>query len=94
MKEKKTNNRLSELTNKYNSYNVVSEIESNLSKLVNLVPNDSMRYFLLNTEIHVTPSLNAILVSTLFSLAVGIIFGYYPANKGAKMQPVEALRYE
>ncbi len=69
-------------------------VESNLSKLVNLVPNDSMRYFLLNTEIHVTPSVNAILVSTLFSLAVGIIFGYYPANKGAKMQPVEALRYE
>lgn len=33
MKEKKPNNRLSELTNKYNSYNVVSEIESNLSKL-------------------------------------------------------------
>ena len=69
-------------------------IESNMDNLIGLIKNESLKYFLQNTPIHVTPSLNAIIVSTLFSLGVGIIFGYYPANKGAKMQPVDALRYE
>ncbi len=69
-------------------------VESNLDKLIALIPQQGLRYFLLNTPIHFTPSLNAVVVSTLFSLAVGIIFGLYPANKGAKMQPVDALRYE
>jgi putative ABC transport system permease protein len=69
-------------------------IETNMDKIIGLIKNEALRYFLENTPIHVTPSLNAILVSTLFSLGVGVIFGYYPANKGAKMQPVDALRYE
>ena len=69
-------------------------LESNLDRIFDLIPNESFKYFLKNAEVHVTPSANAVVVSTLFSLAVGIILGLYPANKGAKMQPVEALRYE
>ncbi len=37
---------------------------------------------------------DGILMSLIFSAAVGIFFGYYPANKAAKMNPIDALRYE
>lgn len=44
--------------------------------------------------ISVEPSVPAILISVLFSMLTGVFFGYYPANKAAKMNPIDALRYD
>ena len=41
-----------------------------------------------------TPSLNAILISFGVSVGIGVLFGYLPANKAAKLNPIDALRYE
>ena len=41
-----------------------------------------------------TPSLGAILISFGVSVGIGVLFGYLPANKAAKLNPIDALRYE
>ena len=40
------------------------------------------------------PSIGAILIAVGFSMGIGVFFGYYPANKAAKLNPIDALRYE
>ena len=41
-----------------------------------------------------TPTLGAIAISFGVSVGIGVLFGYLPANKAAKLNPIDALRYD
>jgi len=46
------------------------------------------------TNMQTFVSTSAILIAFLFSAVVGVFFGYYPAKKASRLNPIEALRYE
>ncbi len=65
-----------------------------LGVTASIVVTYAVNRFLVSSEWPLTISINAILGSLLFSGSVGVFFGYYPARKASRLDPIEALRYE
>jgi len=45
-------------------------------------------------EIYTFTNPEIVLLAFFFAVAVGVFFGFYPVKKAAKLNPIDALRYE
>jgi len=58
------------------------------------VINYSVSYFPAAGDLHVPISWMSVVLSFIVSCSTGLVFGYLPANRAAKLQPTESLRHE
>jgi putative ABC transport system permease protein len=59
-----------------------------------VVINYSVRYFPDAGDLHVPISWMSVVLSFVVSCSTGLVFGYLPANRAARLDPTESLRYE
>ena len=65
-----------------------------LGYMISGVANQVLPMFLDGESIAVAPSVDAALVAFAISVGVGILFGYLPARRAARLNPIGALRYD
>ena len=65
-----------------------------LGYAVSMAANRVLPMFTEGTDITVSPSLNSIVVAFGISAGIGVLFGYLPARRAARLNPIEALRYD
>ena len=65
-----------------------------LGYVISAAANRVIPYLVEGAEITVSPSLDSILVAFGISVGIGVLFGYLPARRAARLNPIEALRYD
>ncbi len=72
-----------------------ASVLTSLGGILGVLTGIALAYFISNVaEVPVAISVPAIVVSVLFSMIIGIIFGLIPSIKAANLNPIDALRYE
>uniref|UniRef100_UPI003C6ED481 ABC transporter permease n=1 Tax=Sharpea azabuensis TaxID=322505 RepID=UPI003C6ED481 len=62
--------------------------------VANMIIKSEPSYSEILGNVTIQPSFGAIIISLIFSMLTGVFFGLYPASKAAKMNPIDALRYD
>ena len=65
-----------------------------LGYAVSMAANKVLPMFMTDTTVTVSPSFNSIVVAFGISVGIGVLFGYLPAKRAARLNPIEALRYD
>ena len=65
-----------------------------LGYLISSLANKILPMILTDLEMTVTPSLASVVVAFSISVGIGVLFGYLPAKRAARLNPIEALRYD
>ena len=65
-----------------------------LGYIVSAIANQVLPMFTDGMDVTVSPSFNSIAVAFGISVGIGVLFGYLPAKRAARLNPIEALRYD
>ena len=65
-----------------------------LGYIVSMAANRILPMISSSIDVTVSPSFNSIVVAFGISAGIGVLFGYLPAKRAAKLNPIDALRYD
>ena len=65
-----------------------------LGYIVSAIANQVLPMFTDGMDVTVSPSFNSIAAAFGISVFIGVLFGYLPAKRAARLNPIDALRYD